>query len=76
MTPQEENAMWRNRFILMNLIRIAASVGVLAAILLWQTDIFVRGGSVLGFPIAIICLAISFFGPKYAAGRWRTPPEP
>ena len=76
MTPQEESAMWRNRFILMNLIRIVASVGVLAAILLWQTDIFVRGGSILGLPIALICLVISFFGPKYAAHQWRTPPEP
>ncbi len=68
MTPQEETAMWRNRFILMNLIRITASVGVLAAILLWQTDIFVRGGSILGFPIAILCLVVSFFGPKYDSG--------
>jgi hypothetical protein len=76
MTPQEERAMWRNRFILMNLIRIAASIGVLVAILLWQTSIFVQGGSILGFPIAIICLVISFFGPKYAAQQWRTPPEP
>jgi hypothetical protein len=76
MTPQEEKAMWRNRFILMNLIRIAASVGVLVAILLWQTDIFVQGGSIIGFPIAILCLVISFFGPKYAAHQWRTPPEP
>jgi hypothetical protein len=76
MTPKEEKAMWRNRFILMNLIRITASVGVLAAIVLWQSDVFVRGGSIIGFPIAIICLVISFFGPKYAARQWRTPPGP
>jgi hypothetical protein len=76
MTPQEEKALWRNRFILMQLLRIAASVGVLLAILLWQTDRFVQGGSIIGFPIALICLFISFFGPKYLAGQWRTPPEP
>jgi hypothetical protein len=76
MTSREETALWRNRFILMNLIRIAGTVGVLLAILLWQSDIFVRGGSILGFPIAIVCLVISFFGPKYAARQWRTPPEP
>ena len=76
MTPQEERALWRNRFILMNLVRIAASVGVLASILLWQSDVFVRGGSIIGFPLAILCLVISFFGPKYMAHQWRTPPEP
>ena len=76
MTPEEENAMWRNRFILMNLIRIGATIGVLLAILLWQSDVFVRGGSIIGFPIAILCLVASFFGPRYAARRWRTPPEP
>lgn len=76
MTPQEEAALWRNRFIAMNLIRIGGTIGVLLAILLWQSDVFVRGGSFIGFPIAIICLVISFFGPKYFAGQWRTPPDP
>ncbi len=76
MTPQEENAMWRNRFILMNLIRIGATIGVLLSILLWQSDVFVRGGSILGFPLAIAFLIVSFFGPRRAAHRWRTPPEP
>jgi hypothetical protein len=76
MTPKEETAMWRNRFILMNLIRIGATVGVLAAILLWQTDIFVRGGTILGLPIALVCLVISFYGPRHADHRWRKPPAP
>jgi hypothetical protein len=76
MTPQEEAALWRNRFILMNLVRIGGTVGVLLAILLWQSDTFVPGGTIVGFPIAIICLLISFFGPKYLASQWRTPPEP
>jgi hypothetical protein len=76
MTPQEETALWRNRFILMNLVRIGATIGVLLAVLLWQSDVFVRGGTIIGFPIAIVCLVISFFGPKHMAARWRTPPEP
>ena len=76
MTPQEDVATWRNRFILMNLIRILGSVGVLLSILLWQSDVFVHGGTILGFPLALVCLVISFFGPKYAAHQWRTPPEP
>ena len=76
MTDDDEGRMWRNRFILINLIRIGGTLGVLAAILLWQSDTFVRGGSILGFPLAILFLLVSFFGPKYMAGRWRTPPEP
>jgi len=76
MNPEDEAALWRNRFILMNLIRIGGTIGVLLSILLWQTDMVVRGGSFLGFPLALICLVISFFGPKYVAGRWRTPPGP
>jgi hypothetical protein len=76
MTPQEETALARNRFILINLVRIGATVGVGLALLLWQSDIFVRGGSILGFPIAVVCLVISFFGPKHLARQWRTPPGP
>jgi hypothetical protein len=76
MTAPDEEALWRNRFILMNLLRIGATILVLLALLLWQTDIFVEGGSILGFPLAIAALVVSFFGPKWIAGRWRTPPGP
>jgi hypothetical protein len=75
MTPEQQEAQWRNRFILMNLVRIGGTIVVLLALLLWQTDMFVAGGSFIGFPIAILALVVSFFGPKYVAGRWRTPPE-
>jgi hypothetical protein len=75
MTPQEETALWRNRFILINLVRIGSTIGVLLGILLWQSDVF-GGRSIIGFPIAIICLVMSFFGPKHLARQWRTPPEP
>jgi hypothetical protein len=76
MTPQQEHAMWRNRFILLNLVRIGGTVIVFAALALWQSDIFVEGGSILGFPIALAGLVVSFFGPKWLARRWRTPPGP
>jgi hypothetical protein len=75
MTPEQQEAQWRNRFILMNLVRIGGTIVVLLALLLWQSDVFVEGGSFIGFPIAILALVVSFFGPKYVAGRWRTPPE-
>jgi phosphatidylserine synthase len=74
MTPEQQEAQSRNRFILMNLVRIGATIVVLLALLLWQTDVFVEGGSFIGFPIALAALVVSFFGPKYVAGHWRTPP--
>lgn len=76
MTPEQQEAQWRNRFILMNLVRIGGTIVVLLALLLWQTDTFVEGGNFLGFPIAIVGLLVSFFAPKYFAAKWRTPPEP
>lgn len=76
MTPEQQEAQWRNRFILMNLVRIGATIVVLLALLLWQSDVFVEGGSWIGFPIAILALVASFFGPKYLASQWRTPPGP
>ncbi|MGZ8281492.1 MAG: hypothetical protein ACXWUN_00910 [Allosphingosinicella sp.] len=76
MTTGDEDVIWRNRFIVINLVRIGATIVVLLALLLWQTDIFVEGGSILGFPLALAALVVSFFGPKWLAGRWRTPPAP
>jgi hypothetical protein len=76
MTPEQQEAQWRNRFILINLVRIGGTVLVLLALLLWQSDTFVAGGSWVGFPIALIGLAISFFGPRYFTRQWRTPPGP
>ena len=73
MTPQEEHAMWRNRFIMLQLVRIGGTIVVLLALVLWQSDLIVEGGSILGFPIALAGLVVSFFGPKWLAGRWRTP---
>lgn len=75
MTPQQEEALWRNRFILINLVRIGGTVVVLLALALWQSDLFVRGGTIVGFPIALAGLVVSFWGPKWLARRWRTPPD-
>ena len=76
MTNPDEEAMWRNRFILMNLLRIGATIGVLLSLALWQSDLIVEGGSILGFPLALLLLAVSFAGPKWLARRWREPPAP
>jgi hypothetical protein len=71
-----EDAVWRNRFIVMNLIRIGGTVGVILSLLLWQSDVFVSGGSIIGLPLGILFLVVSFFGPKAYAGRFREPPAP
>ena len=74
MTPQEDEALWRNRFILVNVVRIAGTIDVLLGLLLWQSDTFVEGGSIVGLPVALVGLVISFLGPRWLASRWRTPP--
>lgn len=74
MTGQDDNAVWRNRFILMNLVRIGATALVLFSLVLWQSDIFVEGGSIVGLPLALVGLAGSFLAPRWLARRWRTPP--
>jgi hypothetical protein len=76
MANGQDDAMWRNRFILIHLVRIGGTVVTLLALLLWQSDTFVEGGSWTGLPIALIGLAASFLGPQYLARRWRTPPAP
>ena len=75
MTPADE-ATWRNRFIVMNLIRIGGTAGVILSLLLWQSDVFVTGGSIIGLPLGLAFLVLSFFGPKAYASRWRQPPAP
>jgi hypothetical protein len=75
MTAPQDEAMWRNRFILINLMRIGGTILTLLAILLWQSDVFVEGGSWVGFPLALVGLVASFVGPLQLARRWRTPPS-
>jgi hypothetical protein len=76
MTP-EDDPVWRNRFIAINLVRIGGTLVVLFALALWQSDLIVEGGSIaVGLPLALAGLVVSFWGPKWLARRWRTPPGP
>jgi protein-S-isoprenylcysteine O-methyltransferase Ste14 len=77
MTPQDEEALWRNRFIAVNMLRIGATIVVLIALAIWYSDLLVPGGSiVIGLPLAIAGLIVSFWGPKWLARRWKRPPAP
>ena len=74
MTNPDQDALWRNRFILMNLARIGATLVVLLGILIWQTDWLRTGGlPELGVPMALVGLVVSFGAPKWLARKWRTP---
>jgi hypothetical protein len=77
MTPPNDEATWRNRFILMNLTRIGGTVIVLIGLGIWHSDWIRQGGHMaIGLPLALIGLAISFGGPRYLARKWRSPPQP
>ena len=76
MTTQKDETVWRNRFILINLVRIGATIVVLIGLAIWHSDLLVEGGSaVIGAPITLAALIASFWGPKQLARKWRTPPE-
>lgn len=77
MTPQDDETLWRNRFIAINLVRIGGTAVVLVGLAIWYSDILVEGGTiVVGLPMALAGLVVSFWGPKWLAARWRTPPGP
>lgn len=77
MTPQDDEAKWRNRFILINLTRIGGTAIVLFGLIVWHGDLLQEGGSMaVGLPLALIGLVISFWGPKRLSRKWRTPPGP
>jgi hypothetical protein len=71
LTDEESRA--RNRFIAINLVGIAGTIFALLSLLLWQTDLIVEGGSIIGFPLAALGVAISFIGPRILVRKWRTP---
>jgi hypothetical protein len=76
MTDPQDVALWRNRFILIQLTRIGGTILVLIALLFWQSDVFIAGGTPFAIPFVFAGLVISFWGPKHLARKWRTPREP
>jgi hypothetical protein len=77
MTSPDPDAIWKQRFITLNLVRIGATGIVLIGLLIWHSDLMVPGGSIeVGLPLALAGLVGSFWGPKWLARQWRTPPGP
>ncbi|MGE5721743.1 MAG: hypothetical protein ACM3YM_04710 [Sphingomonadales bacterium] len=75
--PPVSDESWRNRFIVINLVRIGGTAIVLLGLLVWQSNLLRDGGwPGLGLPIALLGLLISFGGPQWLASKWRTPPGP
>ncbi|TMJ15369.1 MAG: hypothetical protein E6G94_07290 [Alphaproteobacteria bacterium] len=73
MTPDEK--MWRDRFVMMNLVRIGGTAVVLLGLAIWYGDLLVEGGSmIVGLPLALVGLVVSFGAPKWLSAKWRTPP--
>ena len=71
MTPPDDN-LWRDRFIQINMTRIGGTLIVLLGLVVWQTNVFAPGGSALiGFPMAIVGLVVSFLGPIWLTNRWK-----
>ena len=70
-----DDAVWRNRFILVNLVRIGGTAIVLLGLYIWHGDSVREGGAVeIGLPLALIGLVLSFVGPRHLSRKWRTPP--
>jgi hypothetical protein len=66
----------RNRFVIINLVRIGGTIVVMIGLLAWQTDwLSPQGWPALGIPMALLGLLISFPGSWWLTSRWRTPPE-
>ena len=75
MIPKDDEALWRDRFIAINITRIGGTIVVLLGLAVWHLDWVKEGGSMaIGLPMALIGLAASFGGPLWLARRWRTPP--
>ena len=74
-SPSDEE--WRNRFIIINFVRIGGTALVFLGLAIWQTDLIREGGwPVVGMVLAFLGLLVSFGGARVLVRRWRTPPDP
>lgn len=77
MTGPASDRLWRNRFILVNLVRIGGTAATLLGLVVWHGDLLREGGHVAaGLALTLGGLAVSFLAPQWLTRRWRTPPPP
>ena len=71
MNPDNDD-LWRNRFITVNLVRIGGTVIVLIGLAIWYGNVLVQGGSIeVGLPLALAGLVASFWGPIALSHHWK-----
>jgi hypothetical protein len=76
MTPSEEEALWRSRFIAINLTRIGGTIVAIIGLAVWNTSWVRTGGfPALGVPLAFVGVIASFLGPLLLARRWGSRPK-
>jgi hypothetical protein len=69
---EHDEAVWRDRFIQINMTRIGGTLIVLFGLIVWQSNVFqVGGNAMIGFPLTIIGLVASFGGPIWMTKRWK-----
>ncbi|HEY1606300.1 MAG TPA: hypothetical protein VGF77_11970 [Allosphingosinicella sp.] len=72
MAQQDNDDLWRNRFIIVNLVRIGGAALALLGCAIWYTNLLIpRGNILIGLPLALIGLVVSFQGPIWLARRWK-----
>jgi multisubunit Na+/H+ antiporter MnhB subunit len=77
MTPQEQEKIWRDRFIAINLVRIGGTIVALFGLYISASDLIQPGGATIpGLALAIAGVLVAFGGPIWLARKWRTPPGP
>ena len=73
MDNRDADAIARNRFLVINLLRLGGAAMVLIGLLMTADRI--GGGAVLGYVLLVLGLLDMFAVPQVLSRRWRTPPE-
>lgn len=70
MTPRNDDV-WRNRFIIVNLVRIGGAMVALLGCAVWQTNLLAPNGTILGLPVALAGVLVSFQAPVWLSRHWK-----
>lgn len=74
MTGPSAEATARNRFFILQFIRLSGIALMLLGLIIWRGDIVQPGGSMMiGLPILIVGILDSTVVPRLLTRRWRSP---